>query len=909
MKRISRTLITLLCLLCSTTLSAIRTNNLKCEMLDNPCGIGTTQPHLSWQIPAERRGIGQKAYYILAASTPEKLNEKDADLWNSGRIDSDQSIWVRYEGKPLTSRSVVYWKVKVWDEQNQESGWSATARFTVGLLEQSDWHGRYIGMERSDTTISPLLWKTFRCTKNGGAQAFLHISTLGFHEVYLNGRRVGNDVLAPSVVVFTKRSQAMSYDVTSLLRDGENDIVVWLGKGFYDAAVPGGIAKGPYVMAQIDVQDGAGWTTAVATDRTWRARKSGYYLPGTWARNRFDGEVVKAEELLPDMSHETLAAAQWDETFEASIPPRTITPMMCEPNRIKDALRPQGIRQLSPGTWMIDMGKSVVGWTKIRMKDLQKGQTIGISYCDMLGLNGEFEYGVFSDRYIARGEGEEYFENKFNYHAYRYIKITGLTHAPDFDDVTSYLIHTGYDNRSSFICNDEDINAIHNMIHYTFECLTQSGYMVDCPHLERGGYGGDGNSSTLAAQLMYDLYPLYVNWMQAYGDEQSPDGDLPHTAPSYTRCGGGPYWLAFIAHAPWQTYQQYGDKDILAHYYPYMKRFAEFAEGYMPDGLLAIKNRWPNNRQHHWFLGDWALPNEVHQHDESSIDIVNSCSMSWVYGIIAKTAAILGKPDEQKVFAQKQADINSRIHETFYHAKESTYSNGLQLDLAFPLFVGATPEKLREKVNNSLRDLTYQRFAGHFFTGLVGIPILTQWLTRAGEAQLMYDMLKKRSFPGYLYMIENGATTTWEHWDARRSRIHNCYNGIGSWFYQALAGIVNDEEAPAYRHFFIRPQIPDGIRFVRCCKPTPYGDIVIDWTLSGKTFDLKVSVPAGTTATVEVPFQPKTVETAFERVTRRGLVYDDKQQSTDTGDRNTVLDASQPIVLVSGRHRLIYTMK
>ncbi len=906
MRRLTFPLILLL--LCSTTMFAVRTAALKCEMLVNPSGIGTTQPHLSWQIPAERNGIRQQAYYILAASTPEKLNEKDADLWNTGRIESDQSIWVRYEGKPLTSRSVVFWKVKVWDDQNKESDWSSAARFTVGLLEKSDWRGRYIGMERSDTTISPLLWKTFSCEKRG-AQAFLHISTLGFHEIYLNGKRVGDDVLAPSVVVFTKRNQAMSYDVTSLLKEGENDIVIWLGKGFYDAAAPGGVPKGPYVMAQIDVQNGTGWTTAVATDKSWKARKSGYYLPGTWSRNRFDGEVVKAEELLPDMSHETLAAAQWEETFEANIPERSITPMMCEPNRIKDALRPQAIRHISPGVWMIDMGKSVVGWTKIRMKDLQKNQSVSISYCDMLGLNGEFEYGVFTDHYIAKGEGEEYFENKFNYHAYRYIKIAGLQHAPDYNDITSYLIHTGYDNRSSFVCNDEDINAIHNMIHYTFECLTQSGYMVDCPHLERGGYGGDGNSSTLSAQLMYDLYPLYVNWMQAYGDEQSPEGDLPHTAPSYTRCGGGPYWLAFIANAPWQTYQQYGNKAILEHYYPYMKRFAEFAEGYMPDGLLSIKNRWPNNRQHHWFLGDWALPNEVHQHDEASIDIVNSCSMSWVYGIIAKTAAILGKPDEQKVYAQKQDDINRRIHETFYHAKTKTYSNDLQLDQAFPLFVNATPEKLREKVNNSLRNLTYERFDGHFFTGLVGIPILTQWLTRAGESQLMYDMLQKRSFPGYLYMIEDGATTTWEDLDARRSRIHNCYNGIGSWFYQALAGIVNDEEAPAYRHFFIRPQIPDGIRFVRCCKPTPYGDIVIDWTLSGKNFDLKVSVPTGTTATVEVPFQPKSIEFAFERVTRRGLVYDDKQQSTDTGDRNTVLDPSQPVILKSGRHRLIYTVK
>ena len=884
---------------------AIRTTALKCEMLSNPCGISLAQPHLSWQIPTDYNGISQKAYHVLAASSPERLNEQQADLWNTGRVESDQSIWLRYEGRSLRSRSVVYWKVKVWDEQGRESGWSPTARFTVGLLEQADWKGRYIGMERADTTIAPLLWKTFHCD-GLPKQAFLHISTLGYQQISINGQRVGNDVLAPSVYAFVSRHPSMTYDVTPLLREGENDIVIWLGKGWYDAHCRGIVAGGPYTMAQIDVSDdGSAWQTLVATDKSWLARKSGYYCPGDWTRNRFDGEVVRGEELLPDFSHETLAAAQWQQATEPSIAPRPITPQMCEPNRIQARLQPKEIRYFGPDTWMVDMGRSVVGWTKVRLGKLKKGQTVQLSYCDMLGLNGDFEYGVFSDRYIASGEGEETFENKFNYHAYRYLKIQGLGHPPTPSDITSFLIYTGYDTQSAFVCNDADINAIHNMIHYTFNCLTQSGYMVDCPHLERGGYGGDGNSSTLSAQIMYDLYPLYVNWLQAYGDEQQPDGDLPHTAPSYVTCGGGPYWLAFIANAPWQTYVQYGNRDILERYYPHMKRFAEFAERYMPDGLLLLKNRWPNNRQHNWFLGDWALPNEEFQHEEESIDGVNSCTMSWVYDIMAKTAGVLGKADEQTFYEKKRDNINRLIHQTFYHPRQKSYACGLQLDQAFPLFVGATPEKLRQRVNSQLRRLTYERFDGHLFTGLVGIPILTQWLTRAGEAQLMYDMLKKRSFPGYLYMIDNGATTTWEHWDARRSRIHNCYNGIGSWFYQALAGIVADESKPAYRHFFVRPQMPDGINFVRCCKPTPYGNITVDWTRTEHRLDLRLNIPAGTTATVEMPFQAKSVEVPSGRA-RRGKVYDDKSKDPTTGDLFDKQDTDKPLELGSGFHRIIY---
>ena len=905
----SKTLLALLLLTPSLTAMAIRTTALKCEMLSNPCGINTTQPNLSWQIPVDYNGITQKAYAILAATTPEKLNEQDADLWNTGRIESEQSVWVKYGGKALASRSVVYWKVKVWDEAGKESGWSQTARFMVGLLQNSDWNARYIGMERADKAELPQLWQTFQCPADKPT-AFLHISTLGYHEIYINGRRVGNDVLTPSVVVFHKRSPAMCYDVSDLLQQGENDIVIWLGKGFYDGKCWGAVINGPYAMAQVEMKDGNGWRTLVGTDKTWRTRRSGYYHPGCWADNAFDGEVVKAAELLPDLTRASLETAEWKPAFEAEIPERIITPMMCEPNRIFDALRPKDIRQFAPGVWLVDMGRSVVGWTKVRFSQLRAGQAINISYCDMLGMNGDFEYGVFTDRYIARGSGEETFENKFNYHAYRYIKLSGLDRAPSYDDITSYLIHTGYDVRSSFVCNDEEINAIHNMIHYTFQCITQSGYMVDCPHLERGGYGGDGNSSTLSAQLMYDLYPLYANWLQAYGDEQADNGDLPHTAPSYKQCGGGPYWLAFIANAPWQTYLQYGNKEFLERYYPHMKRFAAFAEQYMPDGMLNIKNRWPNNRLHNWFLGDWALPNEEHQHDEESIDVVNSCTMSWVYQIMAKTAALLGKADEQEAYQKKHDAINQRIYETLYHPKQKVYANGLQLDMAFPLLVGATPnEKVASRANQTLRDITYNRYDGHLHTGLVGVPILTQWLTQAGEGQLMYDMLKKRSFPGYLYMIENGATTTWEHWNATRSRIHNCYNGIGSWFYQALAGIVSDEDAPGYKHFFLRPQIPDGIRFVRCCKPTPYGEILVDWTLSEHTMDLKLTVPAGTTATLEMPFEAKSVEIASKRPPRRGLVYSDKEKTTDTGWRNEAHDPKQPLQLTSGKHRIVYHLK
>lgn len=891
----------------SATAWAISVNDLRCEMLRNPWGVDNTTPSLSWKIPMGEEGLRQTAYQIIAASTPEQLTEKDADLWKSGKVNSTEQVWVKYAGKKLDSRSTVYWKVRVWDGKDKASGWSETAHFSVGLLNDADWQGQYIGASNTDKAPSPILRKKFNAKK--GDAAFIQISTLGYHEVYLNGRRVSDDALVPAVSEYKKRALSMSYDVQNLLKDGENDLVILLGRGWYDGKVNGTVAGGPYVKAQLDIRKNGRWQTAVKTDNTWQWRKSGYYTTGQWAVSSFGGEDVDANEIPDDFKTETLDALQWQNVVVGNVPKLLVTPMTCEPNRIKAELHPVSITRYDNDVWLIDMGKSVSGWTKFDFGKLNKNQNITISYCDMLKQDGNFEVGVFTDHYKANGKGNEQFCNKFNYHAYRYIKLQGLGRMPQSDEITAYSIYTDYATKSGFSCDNEDINRIHEMIHYTFPCLSTSGYLVDCPQLERKGYGGDGNASTPSFQMMYDVYPLYTNWLRAYADAQGDDGDVPHIGPNPSACGGGPFWCVFIATAPWQTYVQYGDKSVLEKYYPNMQLFQKFAEKYMPDGLLTLEHRWPNNSLHHWFLGDWALPNEDRQLDTESIDLVSSCSMSWFYDTMRKIANVLGKTDDAKAYEKKHRDINEKIQKTFFHASTGTYGTGLQLDQAFPLFVGATPQDQVDQIQKNLRELTRRDFDNHFFTGLVGIPVITWWLTQYGDAQLFYTMLSQHSYPGYLYMIDNGATTTWEHWEATRSRIHNCYNGIGSWFYQALGGIVPDEAAPGYRHFFIKPQPVDGISNVRVSKNTPYGNISIDWHKDANKFDIKIEVPVGTTATLSLPFRVTKAESPQTALVRYGIVYNEKQKGMQT-PAPKVYEPNKPIELDhSGKYRFIFTLE
>ena len=912
MNHMKRLLVWLLLTTLVCQIEAQRIEDLRCEGLHQPWGISQTTPALSWKINLDHQGVRQMAYQILAATSPALLKEETADLWNSGRVESAQSQWIRYAGTPLSSRSVVYWQARIWDERGKASDWARGAHFSVGILDTSLWKGKYIGMERQDRKVQPMLRRIFTCSRKTG-EVFLHVSTLGYHEIYLNGKPVSDDVLSPAVVEFSKRHQSMTYNVTDLLKEGENDLVIWLGGGWYNNPDhPGVQPGGPYVLAQVDMQHGKAWSTLVATDHTWKARPSGYYDDGVSAPYQFGGEVVKAWEVLPDLERPTLDAAQWQGVVQLPVQPfQQISPMMCESNKIQQIVAAKQISRFRDDEWMVDMGRSIVGWTRIRLGKLQKGQRITITYGDMLGQDGDFDLNTYTDYYMARGEGEEVFCNKFNYHAYRYLKIRGLGRPPLLSDVEGLNIHTDYRGESSFVCSDADLNAIHDMVHYTFQCLTLGGYMVDCPHHERQGYGGDGNASILAAQLQYDLYPLYRNWLQAYADVQGEDGEVSHTAPNPWSCGGGPYWCAFMVNAPWQTYLQYGDTRLLSSYYPHMQRYITYAERHMPQGMLSLEHRWGDSQRKGWFLGDWALPNEEHQQHTESIDLVNNCSMSWVYGIMSRVAAALGKTGDQQMYEQKQIGINERIHSAFYRSQDSIYANALQLDMAFPLYVHATPRHLSAVVHRSLCRLIDQRYDGHLYTGLVGVPILTQWLTQVGESQMMYDMLKQRSFPGYLYMIENGATTTWEHWTSRRSRIHNCYNGIGSWFYQALGGIVLDEAHPAYQHFYVRPQLVDGISFARTLQSTPYGNIVVDWKLSSQAFDLRLTIPAGTTATVVCPFglDPVSVEMPSPNHVRYGLMYSPQHRDKVPAVPTVQYDSSQPLVLESGSHRIVYHLK
>ena len=602
--------------------------------------------------------------------------------------------------------------------------------------------------------------------------------------------------------------------------------MLWLGQGWGRVyGTPAAVSVWGYSEKKVEGVSKELGFHFFSIDSTWETSPSGYSYTGSWQPLQFGGERFDAR-----------VQPEWRPATRFEPKEMTVTTQKFKGNRILDTLAPASVEHLDNHSLLLDFGRVVTGWFQANFPSLAAGTEVTMEYLDHREAVPPH---TESDIYVARGSGEERFTNRFHYHAFRYVRITGA------DTLAAQALPLSALNpaeAASFECSDPRLNAVHHLIQYTLQCLTLSGYMVDCPHLERMGYGGDGNSSTMTLQTMYDVRDTYRNWLQAWNDAMEPDGELPYVAPAF-RTGGGPYWSGFIVKAPWRTYLNYGSDELVFKYYNQMKQWLHFIEQHCEDEILQP---WPDNERHTWFLGDWLAPKGVDVQGESVLH-VTSCFLSECLGDMVRMAQLWGRKDDEQNFSEWRSRLNAAIHRHFYHPETHTYANGTPLNQCYALLMNIPPDSATAaQVKSQLLDDCYGKYNAHFAVGLVGVPVFTEWCIRERQTDLMATLLRQPDYPGYLYMIGNGATTTWESWDGERSRVHNCYNGVGIWFYQALAGLRPDPEHPGYEHFFVDPQPCTAVDWVRVTKPTLYGTIRIE--INGTK--LKLTVPEGTTATV-----------------------------------------------------------
>ena len=798
--------------------------DLRCCGLAEPLGIDTACPFFDWKNGLQHNGQGQSAYEIEVASDSIMLISGHADLWRSGKVHSSQQVGVAYAGVHLVPRQLCYWRVRTWDETGAPSAWSTTARFAVGPLDGIG--GEYIGcMVDGSPVQTPLLSTSF--TSDFQGPVFAYINSVGYHVLYVNGKRVGDRVMQPAVSQLDRRSLIVTYDITPYVHPGKNEIMLSLGQGW------GRVYHQPAAVKAEIVQKANGvWHTLAQTDSSWVASPSEFSYTGSWQPLQFGGERCDSRQ-----------HPKWQRASVLPIVNMTATPQPFEGNRIIDTLKPAAVHALSDGTTFIDFGRVLTGWFQAVFLSPEQGTEISMEYLDHADAKPPH---TETDTYTAHGSGEEYFSNRFHTHSFRYVRINGA--AVDTNNVQALQISAiSPSEGATFECSDPRLNAIHDMVKYTLSCLTFSGYMVDCPHLERMGYGGDGNSSTMTLQTIWDVRDTYRNWLTAWSDAMDSTGSLPYVAPAFPT-GGGPYWSGFIIKAPWRSYLNYGDLTLVDRHYGEMKRWLEYVRCYSPDGLLQP---WPDKGRM-WFLGDWAAPEGVDVKGESAL-FVSNCFIAECLADMVHMAILKCKADEARLYADWRLQLVADIHSAFYHPATKSYANGTPLDQCYALLQGIPPDSatahaVKERL---LMDL-HNKYNEHIAVGLMGVPIFTEWCIRERQADLMATLLRQPDYPGYLYMIENGATTTWESWDCGRpgkedrSRVHNCYNGIGIWFYQAIAGIRPDPEKPGYKHFFIDPQPVEGVSWVKASKPTPYGTIHVEISKN----KMKVLIPNGSTTTV-----------------------------------------------------------
>jgi alpha-L-rhamnosidase len=838
--------------------SLVVVTDLTCEYLNDPLGIDETNPRLSWQLMSGERGQKQTAFHLIVASSPEKLDKNTGDLWDSGTIESDQSVQVEYNGIPLETGMLCYWKVRVWDKDGKPTEWSEPAMWSMGLLNPEDWSAQWIGSLYPVT--APYYRHSFQLD-NTPEQAFICLASLGYFELYINGEKVGKEVLAPAVSNFSERTYYQNYDIAGYLKKGRNSIGIWMGTGWYSPGLPGVKHHSPVVRAQLEISGKK--PQRIKTDSSWETKPSERSLIGQWRWGKFGGELVDARLIDTHWWNDQQSTTGWKSVVNVEPVDVPCTFQKCRNNIELAEITPVSFEQLDDTTILVDFGTNLTGMLKMNFRDLDAGQKITIHYADLDGREPEEAWRVrmgykgFAtynqrDEFISAGRKEEQFHNVFNYHGYRYAVIEGLNYMPQKEDLVAIPVETEVPEVGSFFCSNDLYNRIHKMVRWTYRTLNLGGQTVDCPHRERLGYG-DGQTAMDVGCYNFDASTLYTKWSQNWWDEQKENGFVPFVAPTPHQSGGGPAWGAMSIVVPWKTYLFYNDKKLLETGYPYMKKYIEYLGSHSKEGVL--QDIFPNEKWHN--IGDWVPPgrgmDKKEWVDDNSRRFFNNCYRVHLLHIMTKVGTILDKKDDVDVFMQELNIARKAIHEKWYSPQDTTYANGEQPYLIFPIKTGITPDELKDVVFEKYLHEMLVKDKGHLNTGMIGTQITFDYLLENNRNDLIDIMVNKKTYPGWGYMIEKGATTAWEQWNGYWSQIHSCFPYIGGWFYRGLAGIQWDTENPGFKNIILRPALVESVSWVKCSYDSQYGNIVSNWKIEEDQFKWEVTIPANSTATVYVP--------------------------------------------------------
>ena len=823
---------------CKLSDERIKITDLRCEYLENPLGIDTPFPRLSWRLKSSERGQKQTAYQIITSS------EKNGggDLWDTGKVLTDQSQHIKYGGKTLNSRQKVFWKVRVWDKDGKVTPWSEDAYFETAFLNPSDWKALWIG---GDTVITdkeksaPLFKKIVNIDKNI-EQARIYISGLGYYELKINGQKVGNHVLSPNQTNYDRRlsKEGMdsrvdnmstrilyeTFDISNALKSGVNTINVLLGNGWYYSVYFKSLKRlwydTPRFIAQIEITFKDGSKQIIVSDDSWK-----YCGSPLIYNDLYTGEIYDAR--LEDKT------PQWKKVLLVRPPTGKLYTQMSPPDRIVRTIKPVSCKKMSGGVWRFDLGEMISGWAELKING-KRGDRIKMKFLEEMGPSY-----YQSDTYILKGNGEERFEPHFTWHGFRIVDVYGSSVPLTVENITGKVVNTDVHSNGYFECSNDLFNKIHENYRRTQLGNMHGGVPSDCPHRERRGYTGDGQIAAPPAIFNFDMAAFYTKWLNDIFDTQNAEtGYIANTNP-YQDGGGGLAWEAAGVIIPWYMYLYYGDRDILEHYYGNMKKWVEYTESHTgKDGIVREQQ-----------LGVWAAP-------EAAITPANLVSTAYYYyalALLQKIAAVLRQNDDKAYFEILAQQTKNAFNKKYYDKRRRSYSVGKQGANIFPLGFDMVPAAFKDGVLNTLLRHLEEDTQYHFDTGMMATPLLLQLLNGSGNENIAYTLMNQRDFPSFGLEIIKGATTLWETWQGDASHSHPMYGSVCRWFYEDLAGIRPDPEQPGFKRVIIKPHPVGGLDWVKAAYKSAYGVIKSQWRVENGNFMLDIVIPANSTALIYLP--------------------------------------------------------
>lgn len=870
---------------CTMERASVLPENLTCEYLVNPMGLDVATPRFSWTLTATNpKAFGQRqtAYRVLVSLSLKELRGEVGDVWDSGWVESDQMQLIEYGGEPLQSDRDYYWMVAVKDEVGNVSRFSEVAKWSTGLFSGDEWIATWIGTDEAynpaegpNKMQDPWFRKTFDLDKKPG-RATLFVASVGYHEVYVNGKRIGDHVLAPAVTDHTQRARYIAYDIAPALTRGKNVIALWLGTSwsiFAPYATPDK-PRTPLVAAQANIYDKGGeLLTQVVTDGSWKTHPSPNRLMGNWGFGvgGYGGEIWDANREVEGWNLATFDDSDWKDASTYN-PNLTVSGQRVETNALLDEITPVDIETRPDGSYRVDMGVNFAGWTRIPVK-ANPGDTVRFLFSER--EQDEMTFGLWNE-YVVGPTGEGVFENRFNYSSGRWITVKGATAVPEKSAIKGWLVRTDFADASRFECSDPLQNWIYNTVKWTFENLALGGFIVDCPQRERFGYGGDAHATSETGLLNYKLGAFYSKWLEDWRDVQGTEpmvgnmndpgwarkqegsgrymggGVLPQTAPTY-HGGGGPPWGGIVVTLPWFLYEYYGDTRVLRENLQMITGWLEFLDSHVEDDLLKrYGGVWD-------FLGDWLWPGATAQGMNNYSDetiFFNNCYRVYNLRTAAKIARVLGETALAEKWEGQANRSSQAIHARYWHEEDNNYSDQSMRSLAAALYGDVMPPELRGKVMDRLAEEILVNKSGHIDVGITGGAMLFKVLREEGRDDLIYAMTSQTTYPSWGLMRESGATTIWEMWEKDlpgHSLLHSSYLYPGAWYIDGVAGIRRT--APGFKSFDIRmPRLSENsIDWVKASYDSPAGTIHTSWRRENGALELEVTVPPNCEATVYFP--------------------------------------------------------